>query len=805
MFHRIVLLLRRLIAVAALLLAGFASAALPPPWSEAGFLLSDDALPPGETAAWTTQMLPDEWHRSRPQYTGAAWYRFRADVSVLPGEVHALYVPRGGDRLTVFVNGRLVGSTAEPGGEAMNTWKRPLLFTLPPAALVAGENVIHIRLEGVKEHYSGLSQVAFGPQAALRDAYWQRLTLQSMGPVGLAAALGLLGIFFLLLWSRRRDDSTYALFGVASIVWGVRNVMDVLFHLALPQPHWEIAKTALYFLFVGLLCLFCLRFVGAALPRYERLLRGAMAASPLVLYALLPWVSVLTSSRIVLLVMLGFVVPPLLVVTYKALRERSLGAVLITLAGVVAFAFGIYDWAAVGSPGMFDSVRLVPYAALFFTTAVGWLLAHRFLQAYQRIEQMNVALDERVALKSAALLHNMEKLEQAKAEAEAANAAKSRFLAAASHDLRQPLHALGLFAAELAARERTPGNQTLVARIGQSVHALDTMFNELLDLSQLDAGKVKVALRHFPVQEIFDRLMTDFLPRALEKGLQLRIRPTRHWCESDPIHLERILRNFVSNAIRYTSRGGVLVACRIRGKRLWLEVRDTGVGLAEDNCEKIFEEYYQLANPERDRNKGLGLGLAIVKRLADLLGERLVVKSAPGRGSLFALRTRQAPAAVSEDAATANRQADFAQGRHLVALVEDDRLVSMAMEGLLAERGFVVAAGASYAETQAALRALGRAPDIVIADYRLRGDETGVAVARRLRQDYAANLPVLLLTGESAPEDMADVAAGEFPVLRKPVRPERLFDEIANLLPPAGGNPRQLLRVVVPEGNSRGM
>ncbi|MBS3916427.1 MAG: hypothetical protein KGZ31_01905, partial [Sulfuritalea sp.] len=142
---------------------------------------------------------------------------------------------------------------------------------------------------------------------------------------------------------------------------------------------------------------------------------------------------------------------------------------------------------------MFDSVRLVPYAALFFTTAVGWLLAHRFLQAYQRIEQMNVALDERVALKSAALLHNMEKLEQAKAEAEAANAAKSRFLAAASHDLRQPLHALGLFAAELAARERTPGNQTLVARIGQSVHALDTMFNELLDLSQLDAGKVKVA------------------------------------------------------------------------------------------------------------------------------------------------------------------------------------------------------------------------------------------------------------------------------------------------------------------------
>lgn len=796
MFGNPGVLLRRLLALAALLLAGAATAALPPPWSEAGLLLSDAAQPPGEAAPWATQRLPDEWHRTRPQFTGTAWYRFRAVLPAVPGEVQALYLPRGGDRLSVFVNGRLVGSTAEPGGEPMNTWKRPLLFTLPPAVLVAGENVFHIRLEGVMEHYSGLSEVAFGPQAELRDAYWRRFALQSMGPVGLAAALGLLGIFFLILWSRRRDDASYALFGAASIVWGVRNVVDVLFHLAIPQPHWEIAMTALYFLFVGLLCLFCLRFVGAALPRYERMLRGAMAGSPLLPYALLPWVSVLTSTRLVLLGMLGFVVPPLSVVARKALQERSLGAILITLAGAVAFAFGIYDWAAVGSAGMFDSVRLVPYAALFFTTAVGWMLAHRFLQAYKRLEQMNVMLDERVAQKSAALLSNMDKLAQAKAEAEAANAAKSRFLAAASHDLRQPLHALGMFAAELAGRERAPGNQALVARIGQSVRALETMFSELLDMSQLDAGKVKVTLSCFPVQQMFDRIATDFLPLAQEKGLLLRIRPTRQWCESDPIHLERIVRNFVSNAIRYTQHGGVLVACRVRGRRLWLEVRDTGVGLAEAEREKIFEEYYQLANPERDRAKGLGLGLAIVRRLADLLGERLVVKSSPGRGSMFAVRTRQAPAAVDALPA-ASQEADFAGAHQLIALIEDDRLVRIAMEGLLTGKGFVVAAGSDYAEMREALNRAGRTPDLVIADYRLRGEETGVAVARRLCQDYGRDLPVLLLTGESAPAEMIDAAAGAFPVLRKPVRPERLFAEMAKLLPPADDEPPRSLRLVM--------
>jgi signal transduction histidine kinase/CheY-like chemotaxis protein len=776
---------RLVLAVAfAMLLAGMAAAAAPVTIYGTDFVLADSAVPPGDAAAWSGQALPDEWRISRPRTSGVAWYRFRIALPETPGEVQALYVPRGGDRLAVFVNGRLVGSTAEEGGEARHTWKRPLLFTVPPAALVAGDNLIHIRLQGRADHQSGLSPIAFGPEGSLRDAYWRRFAFQTVGPVGLAAALGLLGIFFLILWSRRREDSTYVLFGAASLVWAARNVLDVLFHLAIPQPHWEILLAVLYLTFVGLLCLFSLRFVGQALPRYERLLRWSMPASPAVLYASLPWVPVLNSTRFLLLYALALVVPAMLVVAQAALFQRNLGAILIALAGFVAFCFGAYDWIAVGRQGMFDSVRLVPYAAPFFTTAIGWLLAHRFMSAYADLERMNMELDDRVALKSAELLNNLTKLEQAKTEAEEASRAKSRFLAAASHDLRQPLHALGLFAENLGMKDRAPETQDLVRNISQSVEALEKMFAELLDISRLDAGAIKLELRCFAMQEIFDRIAVDFLPLAQEKGLHLRIRATKEWAESDPLMIERVVRNLVSNAIRYTERGGVLVACRRRGKRLWVEVRDSGVGIAESERERIFEEFYQVGNAERDRSKGLGLGLSIVKRLMALLGEKLVVKSAPGRGSVFAVRTRRTIPLAAEDA-QAGLRVEFAEGRHLVALIEDDRLVRWATEELLAQHGLAVAAGADFRETRDALNRDGRAPDLIIADCRLRGGQSGVDAARQLRRQFGEQIPVLLLTGESSREGLAEGIDSGFPILKKPVMADRLFARIAKMLPAA--------------------
>lgn len=777
--------LRRLLRAAVLLWPGLAAAAPQAPWSEADFLLSDAMQPPAAEAAWGVQKLPDEWQHTRPQTSGAAWYRFRAELTAVPAEVQALYVPRANDRLTVFVNGRLVGDTAAPGGTPSVTWKRPQLFAVPPAMLVVGENLIHLRLEGRAGHYTGLSPVVFGPQAALREAYWKRMALQTFGPTGLAAALGLLGIFFLILWWRHRDDVTYVLFGAASIIWALRNILDVQFHLALPQPHWEILMTTLYFAFVGLLCLFCLRFVAAALPRYERLLRGAMLAVPLLLYAALPWMPVLDAARIALLCMLGFVAPPLAVVAHKAWCERSLGAILIALAGGVAFAFGAYDWIAVGRPGMFDSVRLVPYAALFFTTAVGWMLAHRFLQAYAGLERLNAELDRRVALKSAELLGNLEKLAQAKAEAEAANAAKSRFLAAASHDLRQPLQALGLFAAALAGQTDPQHIRRLAGRIGESVEVLEKLFSGVLDVSRLDAGVLAVERRPFAVQEVFARIAADFLPFAQERGLRLRVRPSAEWTEGDPLAFERILRNLVSNAIRYTRRGGVLVGCRRRGRRLSIEVWDSGIGIDAADRERIFEEFYQVGNAGRDRNQGLGLGLAIVRRLVDLLGDELTLRSVPGRGSVFALRCSRAAPPTAAAAPPLPSPATALHGageRPLVVLLEDDALVRQALEGLLVQRGLALAGGASFDEACKAARAAGRAPELIVADCRLRDGESGVAAARQLRQVFGAAIPVLLLTGEAGHGGLEEAQASGFPLLRKPVTGARLLAELDALL-----------------------
>jgi signal transduction histidine kinase len=771
---------RHACAVLGVALCAGAAVAAPAPLFEADFVLSESAVPPGDEAAWSKQPLPDEWRINRPRTSGTAWYRFSVALPAAPQEVHALYVPRGGDRLAVFLNGNLIGSTAEQNGEFMNTWKRPLLFSVPPQALRAGENRIHIQLQGWAEHQSGLSPVVFGPEGALRDAYRKRFTLQTVGPVGLAAALGLLGIFFLILWARRRDDSTYVLFGAASLVWAARNVLDGLFHLSIPQPHWGILMAALYFAFVGLLCIFSLRFLGLALPRYERLLRGSMLAAPLVLYGSLPWVSVLDSTRVLLLYMLSLVLPPLLAVTRSAIVQRNLGAILITLAGAVAFIFGAYDWFAASRQGMYDSVRLVPYAALFFTTAIGWLLVHRFMSAYAELERMNAELDLRVAAKSAELLNNMAQLELAKAGAEEANRAKSRFLAAASHDLRQPLQSLGLFVTTLGMKTSSPQTQDIVVKINQSVEALERMFTDLLDISRLDAGSIALERRRFPVQQVFDRLAVGFLPLAQQKGLRLVIRATPEWTESDPIMFERILRNLVSNAIRYTERGGVLVACRRRGRRLWIQVWDTGIGIPESEHEKIFEEFYQLGNPERDRRKGSGLGLGIVRRLAALLGERLTLRSVVGRGTVFALRTGRVP--PDAHAPAVPRQKEFAGGERQVVLLEDDWLVREAMEGLLARRGFAVAAGAVHEEARQALLDCGRSPELIIADYRLQGGENGLTAALKLREEFSAAIPVLLLTGEPSREELAEAIAHGIPVLRKPVTGIRLFAQIEALL-----------------------
>jgi signal transduction histidine kinase/CheY-like chemotaxis protein len=368
---------------------------------------------------------------------------------------------------------------------------------------------------------------------------------------------------------------------------------------------------------------------------------------------------------------------------------------------------------------------------------------------------------------------------------EAANAAKSRFLAAASHDLRQPLHALGLFVAELPSAPGAAERQRIVERIDAAVNEMNELFNELLDVSKLDAGVLAPNLSAFPVARLLKRIESTFAQLALAKGLRLRIVANSAWVHSDPILLERILLNLVSNAVRYTASGTVVVGCRHRGQTLRIEVCDSGPGIPEEQHQKIFDEFYQLPDPKQEAHSGLGLGLAIVDRLCRLLGHELELSSAVGRGSRFAIVVpRVAPRIEAAKLAAAPEPiADPLRGR-LVVVVDDDALALEGMLGLMLKWGCRVLASRSYHAALAELAKQEQKPDVIIADYHLSEGKSGIEVIDNLRLAFGVQLPALLISGDVSPERLRSAAASGFQLLHKPVSPLKLRAAVAHLLKP---------------------
>ena len=365
-----------------------------------------------------------------------------------------------------------------------------------------------------------------------------------------------------------------------------------------------------------------------------------------------------------------------------------------------------------------------------------------------------------------------QELRMQKEEAERANIAKSRFLAAASHDLRQPLHALGLFLSVLENRVQGEESRVVMRNMGDAVTALDELLNALLDISKLDAGVMQQRSEPVAIGELLDQVRNQFASAAAQKGLRLIIRPCRVLVHSDAVMLRRILVNLVSNAVRYTSHGGILVGCRRRQDRLRVEVWDTGIGIPEDKSDVIFEEFVQLQNPERDRSKGLGLGLAIVARSAKLLGCPLSMRSRVGKGSVFAVELpivtevapslEEVPLPLPEETSIADLT---------VAVVDDDTVILVGMQALLSEWGCRVVVARNGNEL---FHGLGAAvPDIVLSDYRLV-DEDGIEVLNRVRERYGVSVPCVLITGDTHPERLQKARQSGYQVLHKPVGAARL-------------------------------
>jgi signal transduction histidine kinase/ActR/RegA family two-component response regulator len=360
-------------------------------------------------------------------------------------------------------------------------------------------------------------------------------------------------------------------------------------------------------------------------------------------------------------------------------------------------------------------------------------------------------------------------------QAEEANQSKTRFLASASHDLRQPIHTLSLFSAALAMRSLDDRSRDIAKHMDIALQSLASEFDAILDISKLDAGVVQFERTAVNLRDVLDRLCDEFVPAARAKDLELSLAcPKSSFVDTDELLMERVLRNLISNAVKYTDVGKVEVAVSEQTEDYLIAIADSGRGIAESEQAHIFEEFYQIDNPERDRGKGLGLGLAIVKRLADLLGLEMSMSSSPGKGTEFRLRMPRA-SPTSEAAETGDRtEGSLADLQVLV--VDDEVEVRLGMEALLTGMGCRVELTDS---TPSAVHAAQVAqPDIVLADFRLRGDDNGIDAIHSLRKIYPG-LPAILISGDIAPHRLRAAEEAGIELLHKPIVVEILKQAMA--------------------------
>jgi signal transduction histidine kinase/CheY-like chemotaxis protein len=377
-------------------------------------------------------------------------------------------------------------------------------------------------------------------------------------------------------------------------------------------------------------------------------------------------------------------------------------------------------------------------------------------------------------------------LEQQVAIARRASEEKNRFLAAASHDLRQPLHAIALFGAVLDKELRGGPQEHNAQRLMEAVGALGDSLDTMLDVSRLDAGVIEPEPRDVPLDSLLQSLYALFDRRAEQKGLHLRLRASQLAVHTDPDLLRRLLANLIENAIKYTERGGVFVGARRRGDEVWIECWDTGIGIPADHLPRIFDEFYQVGNPARDRSRGLGIGLSIVRRVAALLGHRIEVKTVPGRGTRFRVIVPRSGAASTSGTITSAVRGPTDLPRRVLVL-DDEEVVGHAVAALLDAHGIVVRVCRNEHEAAAALHgaeAAGQPFEALLCDYRLAEGGDGVQAALRLRhraQAAGTALPVLLVTGETSPERLQQVRDSGMPVLYKPASAPALLDALAAL------------------------
>ena len=738
-----------------------------------------ERLKDGESTARTVA-LPDTWAAPASGAPQGARYGLVFRLDQAPGDaLWALRIDRLVGVHRIFLNGHLIHERGANGSARPRLL--PIYLPLSPTLLRQGDN--DLRLELGFSTRGGLSTVEVGPDAELLPRYesdrWRDTRVpQHLNMAGAALAAGML-----LLWWRRPKERATGLFGALWLIASLRNFDYFVVASPIPPAMSDWLYYTAQCCTVALLGLFAIELAGRPRPRLRRLCMLALAGLPALGAAAAAaglFAPVRQAVYPVLIVMgLGA-----LLLMARLLRGQRGWALALLCVGVAATVVsGAHDYAAIRSWVPVTDFYWMAYTVPFALTGYAGMLLNRLVRGLERAEELSLMLERRVTERTAELAD--------------ANAAKSRFLAAASHDLRQPVAAIGLLAGLVRERAATTGGPTLllVEKLSQAVHALEDLLRGLMDLSRLETGNAVPAPRPVALQPLFDAIALHEQPHAQARGLRLRFRPTDAVAATDALLLEQMLRNLVGNALRYTTRGGVVVGVRRRGGALRLEVWDSGRGIAPEHQRQVFEEFVQLDNPQRDRRQGLGLGLAIVRRSAALLGHALGLRSRPGRGSCFWIELPSASAALRPVAPVESTTMPLL-GR-AVWLLEDDGALRDALAERLVAWGADVTALASLTELRRALAdaasapgaADDRAPPVLLTDHRLP-DGDGSQAQAHFAERFGTF--VIVMTGDVGPQwaaRFAEYAARGVPVLHKPFAAEALLRLLAGSAPAAAHAP----------------
>lgn len=705
-----------------------------------------------------TVSLPDTWDQRGVNRRLQARYRFAFTLDALPQESMGLAFTRLSTRHRITLNGQVA---ADEGASPTNLGLvQPALIELAPALLRVGSNVVEIEVSHMRN--GGLSAAQIGPLSELRASHQRTLLIGAELPRAMNMACVGLALLLIAIWWRRREETALGSFGLLALIGSLRNYgysMGVSVSGNAFSADWMLVAVNTWV--ATLFGVFAVALVGEHWPRYRRWLIGVAIVVPL-LAAVAAGVDRLQELRgFVYPVLLATVAPAVWICVARPREGRSLAALgvgAMVLGALHDYAYQVAGWVPV------TDTFWMPYLMPLTLGTVALLLVRRMVRALGEVETLNTELEARVAART----HQLER----------ANAAKTHFLAAASHDLRQPLVTIGLLVG--LAREKASAGpvESLLGRVDEAVGAMERLLSGLLDLSRFEAGAVQPHPEVLHLDEIFAAIGANEQVHAAHKRLRLRLRSTELQVFSDRVLLERILRNLVANALRYTSRGGVLVAARKRGDKVRIEVRDTGVGIAPEHQQTIFEEFVQVQASAQGSTLGMGLGLAIVRRSATMLGHRIGVSSTPGRGSCFWIelpRVAMAPQARS-DAQPSAPPSQLAGRR--VLLIDDEDTVRDAMRDRLQAWGAQVR---DFADIESLQRWLAgnheAAPELVLSDYRLKQGD-GLLAIEMVRQRFGA-VPSVLVTGDSAPRDLARLHAAGVRVLHKPFRTEALLEVLA--------------------------